>query len=232
MSTAKRSTKGSLDPREAPSYLIPEAAHYLGLPVATMRAWALGQKQGDKAPFKPIIVLPADEPVLSFMNLVEVHVLAALRRQHRVPLQKIRAGLAHLRRRFPSRHPLAENAFATDGVDLFVEEFGEIINLAEPDQLLMKKVLEAHLSRIERDAHGVPLKLFPFSRRGEASDPKSIVIDPRVSFGRPVLAGTGIPTTIIAERYKAGESIAEIAEDYHRQPSEIEEAVRCELAAA
>jgi len=228
----KRTTKGGSDPREMPSYAIPEAAHYLGLPVATMRAWALGQKQGDKAPFKPIIVLPAAEPVLSFMNLVEAHVLAALRRQHRVALQKIRAGLVHLQRRFPSRHPLAEHAFATDGVDLFVEKFGEIINLAEPDQLIMKKVLEAHLSRIERDAHGVPIKLFPFSRRGEVSDPKSIVIDPRVSFGRPVLAGTGIPTMIIAERYKAGESIAAIAEDYHRQPSEIEEAVRCELAAA
>jgi uncharacterized protein (DUF433 family) len=211
---------------------IPEAPHYLGLPVATMRAWALGQKQGDKAPFKPIIVLPTGAPVLSFMNLVEAQVLAALRRQHRVSLQKIRTAVTYLQRRFPSRHPLAENAFATDGVELFIEKFGEIINLAEPDQLLMKMVLEAHLSRIERDARGAPLKLFPFSRRREASDPKSIAIDPRVSFGRPVLAGTGIPTMIVAERYKAGESIAEIAEDYHRQPSEIEEAVRCERAAA
>ena len=56
-----------------------------------------------------------------------------------------------------------------------------------------------------------------------------MVIDPHVSFGRPVLVGTGIPTAVIAERYKAGESIDELAGDYGRGPSEIEEAIRCEL---
>jgi uncharacterized protein (DUF433 family) len=44
-----------------------------------------------------------------------------------------------------------------------------------------------------------------------------------------VLAGTGIPTAIVAERYKAGESIDELAEDYGRSRKEIEEAIRCEL---
>ena len=58
---------------------------------------------------------------------------------------------------------------------------------------------------------------------------KAVEIDPRLSFGRPVLVGTGIPTAVIAERYKAGETIAELAEDYHRTSTEIEEALRCEL---
>jgi uncharacterized protein (DUF433 family) len=44
-----------------------------------------------------------------------------------------------------------------------------------------------------------------------------------------LLAGTGIATTVIAQRYKAGESIAELAEDYGRSTPEIEEAIRCEL---
>ena len=55
-----------------------------------------------------------------------------------------------------------------------------------------------------------------------------MVIDPNVSFGRPVLAGTGIPTAVIAERFNAGETIAELIEDYNRTPTEIEEAIRCE----
>ena len=42
-------------------------------------------------------------------------------------------------------------------------------------------------------------------------------------------AGSGIPTTIIAERYKAGESVDELADDYGRKRLEIEEAIRCEL---
>ena len=47
--------------------------------------------------------------------------------------------------------------------------------------------------------------------------------------GERVLVGTGIPTAIVAERYKAGESIDELAEDYGRSRNEIEEAIRCEL---
>jgi uncharacterized protein (DUF433 family) len=55
------------------------------------------------------------------------------------------------------------------------------------------------------------------------------VIDPRISFGCQILAGSGIPTAIVAERYKAGESIDELAEDYGRERLDIEEAIRCEL---
>jgi uncharacterized protein (DUF433 family) len=73
-------------------------------------------------------------------------------------------------------------------------------------------------------------RLFPFTRKRQPDEPKAVVIDPYVSFGRPVLAGTGIATAVVAERYKAGESIADLAEDYGRQALEIEEAIRCELS--
>jgi uncharacterized protein (DUF433 family) len=59
-----------------------------------------------------------------------------------------------------------------------------------------------------------------------------VVIDPELSFGRPVIAGTGLATEVIADRYKAGESIQELAEDYGRPAEEVEEAIRCELEAA
>ena len=62
-----------------------------------------------------------------------------------------------------------------------------------------------------------------------ADEPRAIAMDPYVSFGRPMLVGTGIPTAIVAERYKAGESIQELAYDYDLLPSLIEEAIRCEL---
>jgi uncharacterized protein (DUF433 family) len=34
---------------------------------------------------------------------------------------------------------------------------------------------------------------------------------------------------VIADRYKAGESMQALAEDYERPPHDIEEAIRCEL---
>ena len=93
----------------------------------------------------------------------------------------------------------------------------------------MTEVLKEHLQRIERDEEGLAVRLYPFTRHRYVQNPKLILIDPRIAFGRPVLAGTGIATSTVAERYKAGESIAALADDYGRRAEEIEEAVRCEL---
>lgn len=221
------------DPRELPTYSLPEAAHYLRIPRATLRSWVVGRPYPTQAGtrfFKPLIRLPdKHKRLLSFMNTVEAHVLDAIRREHEIPLGKVRRALDYLRRKFPSRHPLADQEFETDGMNLFIERYGELINISADGQLALRKLLEAHLRRIERDKAGLALRLFPFTRKRQAEEPKVVVIDPFVSFGRPVLVGTGIATAVIAERYKAGESIEDLAQDYDRQRIEIEEAIRCEL---
>lgn len=221
------------DLREMPAYGINEAAHYLGIPKATLRSWVLGRHYPTgvgKQFFRPIIELPdKDQRLLSFVNLVEAHVLDAIRRAHGIALWRVRKAIDYLKKQLDSRHPLAEQRFVTDKVDLFVEMFGQLVNISQEGQLAIKELIEAHLRRIERDCFGLPIRLYPFTRQRKPDEPKIIVIDPHISFGRPVLAGTGIATTIIAQRYKAGESIEELAEDYGRSRSEIEEAIRCEL---
>jgi uncharacterized protein (DUF433 family) len=79
---------------------------------------------------------------------------------------------------------------------------------------------------------GVPVKLYPFVRKedtGKADAPAPIEIDPRVAFGRPVLIGRAVPTAILADRFKAGDSIEELAGDFEVTPVAIQEAIRCEL---
>ena len=219
--------------REMPAYGINEAAHYLGIPKATLRSWVMGRPyltETGKRFFKPIIELPDKEQrLLSFVNLVEIHVLDAIRRTHGVTFGRVRKAVEYLKNQLGSRHPLAEQRFVTDGVDLFVEMFGQLVNISREGQLAIKELIQAHLRRIERDPLGLPIRLYPFTRERKPDEPKIIVIDPNISFGRPVLVGTGIATTIIAQRYKAGESIEELAGDYGRSKSEIEEAIRCEL---
>lgn len=168
-------------------------------------------------------------PWLSFVNLVEIHVLDALRRGHKISLPKVRRALDYLNHRFPSRHPLAHHLLRTDGLDVFVERYGSLINVTKEGQMAIREMLEAHLGRIEWGPRGIAIRLFPFTRKRRASEPRAVVIDPRIQFGRPVLVGTGVPTAIIAERYKAGESVIDLARDYGRKPNEIEEAIRCEL---
>jgi uncharacterized protein (DUF433 family) len=226
--------KRKYDPREAPSYGIVEAAHYLNIPKATLRSWVLGRNyltNHGAQNFLPLITIADRErKLLSFINLVEAHVLAAIRRGHNIELPKIRSALEYTQSRLGISRPLAEQQFETDGVNLFVEKLGELICVSENGQQAMREILISHLKRIERDPRGVPIKLFPFTRSTRLVDERqSIVIDPSISFGRPSLSNTGIPTAILAERYKAGDSIDALAEDYGAQREAIEEAIRCEL---
>ena len=227
--TAERDDIGHLA-----SYSVPEAAHYLRVPTATLRSWVLGRSYPTakgKGFFKPPIeIADSKGRLLSFTNLVEIHVLWAIRREHEIPLKKVRRAIDFLVEKFGAEHPLATHRFETNGVHLFVSKVGDLINASLEGQLAMRELLATHLRRVEWGKGGSAVRLYPFTRN-EASDqePKAVMIDPRIAFGRPVLTGTGIPTGIIAERFKAGEQTDELAKDYGRDRSEIEEAVRCEL---
>ncbi len=225
-----------LDPREISAYTIPEAAHYLRIPVATLRSWVVGRYYPVKAGkrfFSPVIEVPdRDLRLLSFVNLVEAHVLDAIRSRYDVSLPKVRMGVDYLRRKFHSRHPLADQILETNRRDLFLRKFGQLINVSQDGQLAMRELVDAYLERIERSDSGLATRLYPFTRKRTLQEPRVVVIDPYVSFGRPALVGTGVPTAVIADRYKAGESIDELARDYERDRLEIEDAIRCELPEA
>ena len=219
-----------------PAYSVTEAAHYLRIPLATLRSWVRGRyyptEEGRKF-FAPVIDLP--EPSLqslSFVNLVEAHILDAIRRQHNIPLPKVRIALDYVKKYFGLAHPLADQKFQSDGVSLIVSRFDQLIAVSDAGQLAMKAMLDAHLRRVGWDLAGIAIQLYPFTRKRQADEPKIIVIDPTIAFGRPSIMGTGIATAIVAERYKAGESVDELADDYGCERRNIEEAVRCELALA
>ena len=52
--------------------------------------------------------------------------------------------------------------------------------------------------------------------------PKSlIIIDPRIAFGAPSIEGT--PTWVLSERWNAGETVQEIADDFNLREEEVRE---------
>jgi len=224
------------DLREMPAYGIPEAAGYLRLPVSTLRAWLLGQRYrvGDQPKFfKPVIdIADRKERQLSFINLVEAFVLAGIRREHEIPLPKVRKAVDYLRRTFNTTRPLAHEQFETDGIDLFVEKMGSIIGATQEGQIQMRDIIRDRLERVHRDPKGVPEKIVLFPARREKAQSADVVIDPRLSFGRPVLDRFGVRTAILAERFDAGDDIDVLARDYSAPPEAIQNAIRCERRAA
>jgi uncharacterized protein (DUF433 family) len=167
------------------------------------------------------------------VNLIEAYVLSAIRRKYGISLQMVRKAVRNLTLLGESDHPLARKRFRTDGIGLFVEHYGGYIEISRDLQLQMKEVLSTYLERVDYDHGGLPVRLYPFStpheenREAEKAS-RLIAISPLSAFGKPTIAGTGISTFVIADRYLAGESPDDIAKDYDRSREEIDAAIRWE----
>jgi uncharacterized protein (DUF433 family) len=95
----------------------------------------------------------------------------------------------------------------------------------------MRQVMNAYLKRVIWDDSRLPVRLHPFLMGDVLSAEMPIAIDPRVSFGRPVVARRGISTAAIAWRIDAGETPEDVAADYDLTTEDVERAVVYERAA-
>jgi uncharacterized protein (DUF433 family) len=243
VSMLPKTRRPSSDPRELPAYGINEAAEYLWVHPKSLRRWATGETGRRRV----IQIADPARRELSFLNLAELHVLSFLRGQ-RVPLQRIRRAVDYLHHELGKGHPhpLLAVDLLTDGLDVFVEELTDahgrgsdptLVNLSRAGQYAMRELLKAHLKRLERDETENVLRFYPFDRAVTSAAqadqlPRHVAIDPLIAFGRPVIAGTRVPTTEIASRFKAGEPLVEIAQDMRLDAGQIEAALRYHTQAA
>lgn len=237
-SASSRSPAAARALYDAPGYSTAEAAHLLKLNASTVRAWCFGQGyryRGSERTFRAVI-RPADpgKRLLSFSNLCELHILGAITRGHRVPLQRVRTALHYVRRETRSARPLLDEDFRTNGLDLFLTYDGHLVNVSGGGQMALRGEFERALDRIERGSGGMPVRLFPYTRRvGESAGmPNVVAIDPMLAFGRPVVARAGVRTDVINDRFGAGDAPKEMAEDYGVGEEDILEALRYERLAA
>lgn len=210
---------------DEPAYGLPEAALYLKVPYTTLRYWLTGFGK------QPPIIEPTESgPTrLSFLNLLECHALAGMRKIYDLKLPRVRSALRKVSRDYPQEHPLISEVFLTDHKDLFIQRMGKIINVSRQHDQLSLSFYQMHLERVQIDSNGL-FRFFPFVVEPRSSEPKSIEINPMIGFGKPVIAGTDISTAIIASRFNARESITDLAEEYGCAPQIIEEAIRWERA--
>jgi uncharacterized protein (DUF433 family) len=223
------------DDREVPRYSVAEISLYLHLKARTVHNWFFGRyytTSEGRVFWNPVAMPAAHDPKgfsLSFFNLVEAHVLAATR-SFKISMKSIRFAMDELVRKYPNArlHPLLSKDFETDGCDLFIRELanqGEevILNLNKPDQYGLRAMMEEYLERIIRDKQFLPTEIFPMLNHDKKD--RTIVISQGVAAGRPTIAGTGIRAAAVWNRYKAGETEAELADDYGINEQEIKKAI-------
>jgi len=221
--------------RDAAAYTLAEAARYLRLPAATLRSWVLGRQYptAEGGGQFPPIIRPARRapPLLSFSNLIEAHVLRSLRTHHGVPVKALRSALAYAQDELGIDRLLLRPELRTAAGKVFLDRYGELIELSASGQLAMRRLFAEHVQRIEWDSSRFPVRLYPFLWPTAPTGERPIVIDPRIAFGRPVVLRKGVSTSVIAERIDAGESVADVAADYELGQSEVEQAIVYERAA-
>lgn len=223
------------DLRNQPAYTLADASRYLKVAGATLRSWVVGRhypKGAGVAHSRPLI-RPAigQPPTLSFWNLIEAHVLRALRTDHGVSLNALRQAIDYAEKSLDIDRLLLSSELRTDGGRLLLERYGELIDLSASGQIAMRRFFDEHLKRVEWDQWQFPVRLYPFTSGNGPTAERLVSIDPAIAFGRPVMIHRGISTRAIVERIDAGETVAEVAEDYDLTPPEVEEAVLYERAA-
>jgi uncharacterized protein (DUF433 family) len=214
-----------------PAYPVTDAARYLRMPAGTLRSWVNGRAyatQKGQQQFTPLIQRPGSiHPEISFTNLVEAHVLRVIRESHQIKLDRVRTALDYLSQALKTDHPLIQHRFQTDGIDLFIDSMDRLVNVSRSGQLAMRETLNFLLARIEWDEQGIAARLFP-SIQAEGDSARLLCIDPQISFGKPIIVGTGVPTASVVGLYEAGEEIEDIAHEFDCTPNQIRAAIRFE----
>lgn len=228
---------GDIDPREVPLYTVRQAAYYLGDPASTVRAWTVGQDypraHGRTGRFHPLIRLPEGRPArLTFNNLIEAYVLRTLRRAHQVGLSTVRQAIANVTKQLGDPRPLLSRDFATDGVRIYLRELDGLLEVStgEGNQYAIREVIEVGLTRIQRSPDGFVERLYPY--RISVDEPKVVAIDPRTSFGRPTIQGSGVAVDVVADLIRAGEKPERVAREFGISKQEVDSAVTWHRRAA
>jgi|HubBroStandDraft_2_1064218.scaffolds.fasta_scaffold377107_1 uncharacterized protein (DUF433 family) len=201
-----------------PSYQIAEAAKYADVSPQTVVAWHRLEKQ--------VLSEREDKAALSYLQLIEVAVVAAFRKM-KVPMKNIHAAREYAAHNLKCEFPFATYNFKENAKHLFLSSAdledvhpGSVVATDQGGQLEWETVIGRLREFDYEDEHGLALK-WHVAGRGSP-----ILIDPRISFGTPAVKGT--PTWIIKGRWDAGESDTDIAEDFRIDPNDVKEALKFE----
>lgn len=218
-----------------PNYSFHEASRYLKVPQPTLRSWFKGRTypriRGEgEGYFKPLLRLPDKKyQLLSFNNLVEAYVLRSLRVEHGVKIKAVRSALDYAQREYRITKLLLSSDLLTAAGSLFLDRYGELVDLTRSGQIELREMFKEHLQRIVWNDSQVAVRLYPFI---DYDVDKKIAIDPFTRFGQPIIWRKSISTSAIVDRIDAGESIEFVADDYGLSPDEVRLAMRYERLAA
>jgi uncharacterized protein (DUF433 family) len=222
-----------------PLYTAVEAAHFLGVPSATFGTWAHGYVRtfpGRSVTGDPMLTSFAagrGAPTIPFVGLAEGMVVAAFRKAG-VSMQHLRKAVRVLEQEIGLNHALASRRLYTDGAVVlydYAERSGDVevaaLTVVASQQRVFRDVVEEYLTRIEYGPDDWAARLISPATRAQV-----IVVDPARSFGQPIFVRGAARVEDVIDRWRAGEHLPDVAEDFGVPFEDVEDYLRVALPAA
>jgi uncharacterized protein (DUF433 family) len=165
---------------------------------------------------------------VSFLDLIDVFVAGQLR-EHGVALQTVRRVYQRMGKDLNTPHPFSRQELLSDGKAVFMrgldaageEELVEVLTR----QRVFPQIILPFLKQIDYD------HLTILARRWRVAE--SVVIDPGICLGKPIVAEAGIATAVLASAYEANGRNADcVADWYSAWPEQVLAAVKFERGLA
>lgn len=211
-------------------YAMSDVDLYVGLPAGTARRWIDGYRRGGH--HYPPVIRPEStgDDVVTWGEFVETSLLANYRSRG-VSLQRLRPAVQQLKAEFGFPYPLAlaEPYLEVSGRELVrrvqdatgVERSLQFV-VVRSGQLVLASPAQAFADRAEFTG-----ELRQVSGLRTAADTPDVRIDPLRQAGQPVVRS--VPTAVLAEGFRAGESVPVLADLYELDQDQVLQAIRFEM---
>ncbi len=224
---------------DVPLYSLGEAAQIVGVPKLTVRNWtgdevSATQKRCTESCGALLTWLWSDEfqgPGLSFAGLAEALVLTALRLSGG-PLSQMRPAIQELRMRIDIPYPLASRRLYADRVRLLGDFYDQVaeagLNQSRSESAIPSGDRRTFVGSIENyfrlidydeDNYACLIRLPAYVRA-------RVVVDPLRSFGQPIFECGGVRVADVIDRFKAGESLQRLEDEFGIPIEQLKDAVR------
>jgi uncharacterized protein (DUF433 family) len=159
-------------------------------------------------------------PDYSFGDLISLFVVRELLMKGVRP-RDIREAEDYLRKKWKTDRPFISEDIKTDGCGVFVDDElvagGQLESADKHGQQVLREAVSERLTRVEYH-DGMAALWMPVH---------DVVVDPRVQFGEPVVAGTRVPTESVAEMAQYA-SVDRIADEMGITPQQAKAALAFE----
>lgn len=202
---AMSAIENDIEKLSQPLYETSELARLLHLDADKVRRWLKGYRyrsDGSFVEMESVVHAPYSEEGASFLNLIELRFFQRFLEMGIAP-RKLRGLYQRASELLQVKNPFIRNDYYSFGKELFVKMLTEagddsLISLDQLGQMGIPEIIEQFGREISFSKEtGIALRWHPMDQQHH------VVLDPRLSFGIPIVDGANVKTEVIYDLYKA-----------------------------